>query len=196
MSIQVKGINDVLVLKMSDYTDIDCQLKDLETLLDQPLFNQEGFFPRAFFDFGCQKMKEEDLLKIIMLLQNKKKVLFDGISLPRKNHQLNIRRCQLRNGQEIFINEETLFLGVVNPGSFVYCYDNVYFLNKVKGNIVMMKEDIKIYGHAFENAQIVINQNSLHDLTTSALVSVYYKDEEIKVEKEDTYEQNNCDYIW
>ena len=53
MSIEVKGVNDVLVLKLSQDINIEGQLKELDTLLDQPLFNQEGFFPRAFFDFGC-----------------------------------------------------------------------------------------------------------------------------------------------
>ena len=195
MSIEVKGVNDVLVLKLSQDINIEGQLKELDTLLDQPLFNQEGFFPRAFFDLGCQKMEEEDLLKLIQLLKTKKKVLFDGITLPVEKHAIKMVHDQLRNGQEFFIYEETLFLGVVNPGSFVYCYENVYFLNKVKGTIVIMKEDVKIYGHSFEKAHIMINQLSLHNLTTLALVSVYYKDREIKVEKEDTYEDNSR-YIW
>lgn len=196
MSIQVKGINDVLVLKMSIEKDVNLQLKELETLLEEPLFNQEGFFPKAFFDFGCHEVSQNDLLRYVELLQRKKKILFEGVSIARQKHMLEVRHEKLRNGEEIFIEEETLFVGTVNPGSHVYCFENVYFLNKVKGTIVLMREDVRVFGHHFEKAQFVINQTSLHDLTTSALVSVYYKEEGLRVEKEDCYEQNNGSYIW
>ena len=129
-----------------------------------------------------------------MLLKAKKRVIFEGLSLPKKEHALSIQREQLRNGEEIYIENETLFLGTVNPGSYVYCHDNVYFLNTVKGTIIAMNENVKIYGHDFQKAQIIINQQSLHDLTTSALTSVYYKDNQIKAMKEDGYE-NDCHYI-
>lgn len=73
----------------------------------------------------------------------------------------------------------------MNTGSYVYCYQDVYFLNTVKGTIVAMNEDVKIYGHDFQKAQIIINQQCLHDLTTSALTSIYYKDNQIILAKEE-----------
>ena len=87
----------------------------------------------------------------------------------------------------MLIDYETLFLGIVNTGSYVYCYQDVYFLNTVKGTIVAMNEDVKIYGHDFQKAQIIINQQCLHDLTTSALTSIYYKDNQIILAKEEKY---------
>lgn len=195
MNIEVKGINDVLLMKLNQNCSFESILKELDMLLDQPIFQQEGFYPRAFFDFGCRVLEEKEIIELLTLLIEKKKVIFDGISIPYHRNQLMIQRQQLHNGDEIFIQNETLFLGVVNPGSFVYCNDNVYFLNTVKGTIVAMNEDVKIYGHDFQNAQIMINQKTLHDLTTSALTSVYYKDNEIKVVKEDSYEQNYCNHF-
>ena len=88
-----------------------------------------------------------------------------------------------------------MFLGIVNPGSYVYCYQNVYFLNTVKGTIVAMNEDVRIFGHDFQNAQIIINQQTLHDLTTSALTSVYYKDNQIILTKEENYVSNYSHYV-
>ena len=130
-----------------------------------------------------------------MLIKQKKKILFDGLSLPHVQNQLEIKRQQLRNGEELFIDKETLFLGTVNPGSYVYCYQNVYFLNTVKGTIVAMNEDVRIFGHDFQNAQIIINQQTLHDLTTSALTSVYYKDNQIILTKEENYVSNYSHYV-
>ncbi len=195
MNIEVKGMNEVLIMKVNQNCTFDVFLNDLNTLLDQPIFQQDGYYPRAFFDFGCRLLDNDELKSLILLLKTKKKVIFDGMSLPKRGHELDILREQLHNGEELFIHHETLFLGTVNPGSYVYCYDNVYFLNAVKGTIVAMNEDVKIYGHDFKNAQIIINQQSLHNLTTSALTSVYYKDNQIRTMKEDGYEQNYCGYI-
>lgn len=195
MNIEVKGINDVLVMKVQSECQFETVLDDLKKLLDQPIFQQDGYYPRAFFDFGCRQLKSDELSCLMDVLQSKKKVIFDGVSLPHTMNQLEVNHHQLRNGEEVYIYNETLFLGIVNPGSYVYCYADVYFLNVVKGTIIAMSEDVKIYGHDFRNAQIIINQESLHDLTSSALVSVYYKDSQIKVVKEDGYEQNYCNHI-
>ena len=194
MNIEVKGVNEILMMKVNPHCLVEEFLNDLNMLLDQPIFKQDGYYPRAYFDFGCRLLKDDELKSLIVLLKAKKRVIFEGLSLPKKEHALSIQREQLRNGEEIYIENETLFLGTVNPGSYVYCHDNVYFLNTVKGTIIAMNENVKIYGHDFQKAQIIINQQSLHDLTTSALTSVYYKDNQIKAMKEDGYE-NDCHYI-
>ena len=194
MNIEVKGGNEILMMKVNPHCLFEEVLNDLNMLLDQPIFKQDGYYPRAYFDFGCRLLKDDELKSLIVLLKAKKRVIFEGLSLPKKEHALSIQREQLRNGEEIYIENETLFLGTVNPGSYVYCHDNVYFLNTVKGTIIAMNENVKIYGHDFQKAQIIINQQSLHDLTTSALTSVYYKDNQIKAMKEDGYE-NDCHYI-
>lgn len=193
--IQVKGINGILVMKVNDDCSFAQFLEDLDQLLDQPLFLQEGYYPRAFFDFGCRVLSDDEMHQLITLLMKKERVLFDGMKLPSSQHHVCIKKEQLHNGEEIFIYDETLFLGTVNVGSYVYCYQNVYFLNTVKGTIIVMNEDVKIFGHDFCNAQIIINQQSLHDLTTSALTSVYYKDNQIILTKEENYVQNDSYYV-
>lgn len=195
MNVEVKGVNDILVMKVFNDCDFNLILNDIETLLDQPIFNQDGYYPRVFFDFGCRQLEDYEIKELITILYQKKKVIFDGISLPHIQNQLDVKREQLHNGEEVYIYNETLFLGVVNPGSYVYCYDNVYFLNVVKGTIIAMNENIKIFGHDFKNAQVIINHETIHDLTTSALTSVYYDKGNIQVVKEDGYEQNYCNYI-
>lgn len=73
MTIEVKGINDVLVLKCQEHISFDIVLNDLNKLLEQPIFQQEGYYPRAFFDFGCRQLAENDLKELIMLLNEKKR---------------------------------------------------------------------------------------------------------------------------
>lgn len=195
MNIEVKGVNGILIMKVNSTCSFETFLNDLDMLLEQPILKQDGYYPRAYFDFGCRQLKEDELKALILLLNEKQRVLFEGISLPESQNHLDIQRQQLHNGEEIFLQKETLFLGTVNPGSYVYCTDNVYFLNTVKGTIIAMNENVKIYGHDFQNAQIIINQHALQDLTTSTLTSVYYKDEQILYKKEDGYEQNYCNDI-
>lgn len=195
MNIEVKGINGILVMKVNENCTFQQFLDDLNQLLEQPLFQQEGYYPRAFFDFGCRVLANDEVHSLMDLLMRKEKVLFDGMTYHQQPHQVHIRKKQLHNGEEIIIDHETLFLGIVNPGSYVYCYQNVYFLNTVKGTIVAMNEDVRIFGHDFQNAQIIINQQTLHDLTTSALTSVYYKDNQIILTKEENYVSNYCHYV-
>lgn len=195
MNIEVKGINGILVMKVNENCTFQQFLDDLNQLLEQPLFQQEGYYPRAFFDFGCRVLANDEVHSLMDLLMQKEKVLFDGMTYHQQPHQVHIRKEQLHNGEEIIINHETLFLGIVNPGSYVYCYQNVYFLNTVKGTIVAMNEDVRIFGHDFQNAQIIINQQTLHDLTTSALTSVYYKDNQIILTKEENYVSNYSHYV-
>lgn len=195
MNIEVKGINGILVMKVQENCSFHQFLEDLNQLLGQSLFLQEGYYPRAFFDFGCRVLSDDEMEQFLFLLTNKERILFDGMTLPQQPHHIHMRKEQLHNGEEIFIDQETLFLGIVNPGSYVYCYQNVYFLDTVKGTIIAMNEDVKIFGHDFQNAQIIINQQTLHDLTTSALTSVYYKDNQIILAKEEKYVSNYCDYV-
>lgn len=195
MNIEVKGINGILVMKVNENCTFQQFLDDLNQLLEQPLFQQEGYYPRAFFDFGCRVLAIDEVHSLMDLLMQKEKVLFDGMTYHQQSHQVHIRKEQLHNGEEIIIDHETLFLGIVNPGSYVYCYQNVYFLNTVKGTIVAMNEDVRIFGHDFQNAQIIINQQTLHDLTTSALTSVYYKDNQIILTKEENYVSNYSHYV-
>ena len=54
MNIEVKGINGILVMKVNENCTFQQFLDDLNQLLEQPLFQQEGYYPRAFFDFGCR----------------------------------------------------------------------------------------------------------------------------------------------
>lgn len=191
MNIEVKGINDVLVMKCFPDVSFAVILDDLNKLLDQPIFQQDGYFPRAFFDFECRQISDNDLKRLIMLLYEKKKVLFGGIAMTQHYQSIEMYSEQVHNGDELYVNNETLFLGVVNTGGVIYCNKDVYFLNEVKGTIVALNGDVKIYGHQFTHAQIVINHKSIHDLTTSAFVSVYYNDNNIIFKEEDGYDKNH-----
>lgn len=195
MNIEVKGINDVLMMKMNKDCCFCDLLQDLDTLLDQPIFLQDGYYPKAFFDFDSRILSKNEMIDFLQLLKNKKRVLFDGMMCYQKQRHFDIIHQQIHNGEEIFIHHETLILGIVNPGSYVYCYDHVYFLNTVRGTIVMMNQNIKVFGHDFKHAHIIMNQYSLQDVTTSTLTSFYYRNHQIIMQKEDCYEQDNSYYI-
>ena len=44
MNIEVKGINGRLIMKVQENCSFDQFLEDLDQLLDQPLFIQEGYY--------------------------------------------------------------------------------------------------------------------------------------------------------
>ena len=61
MNIEVKGINGILVMKVNENCTFQQFLDDLNQLLEQPLFQQEGYYPRAFFDFGCRVLAIDEV---------------------------------------------------------------------------------------------------------------------------------------
>ena len=192
MSIQVKNINNILVVRCFDETDFQKYLDEIEKLLDLPLFNKECFYPKAFFDFGCRNLNENEFYKLLNLLKEKQKVIFCGINMDEKKKSIDMYSDILRNGDEVHIYNKTLFLSSLHNGSVVYCHDDVYFLNDVKGHIVLLHNDVKVYGHHFQNAKISIGDVALHNLTTSSFTSIYYKDHSIiSMFEEDEYDKNN-----
>lgn len=196
MNIQIKSMNDLLIIKCPQdilFSDI---ISDLSKLLDEPIFYHDRFIPKAFFDFGCRELQDDELKQLINLLLEKKKLLFHGITIKKEASTVEVFYDQVRNGEEVIVSERTLFLGTINEGVHIYCYHDVYFLNDVKGAIYLMDSQVKIYGHYFENAKIIINQGRFHNLTTSAFTSVYYKDNEIVCDEEEYYDKDHCFNFW
>ncbi|MCD7807900.1 MAG: hypothetical protein LUH02_01050, partial [Erysipelotrichaceae bacterium] len=81
MFIEVKGINNILLMKMNEKCSFEQILNELDMLLDKPIFASNGYYPRAYFDFGCRFLKEEEFYCLMKLLYSKKCILFNGISL-------------------------------------------------------------------------------------------------------------------
>ncbi len=187
MNIKVKSINGKLFLLMNENCLFQELLNDLDKLLDSSLFNKSDYYPKAFFDFKSRNVEENEMIELLNLLNKKQKIIFDGIVLD-DDQSVDIYSDKIRNGEEIYVYKKTLFLDVVNPGSFIYCFDDVYFLSKVKGTIVSYNNNIKICGHYFENANIYLCEQSMHNVTLFSLSTIYYKDNKIQVEREDSYE--------
>lgn len=49
MNIEVKGVNEILMMKVNPHCLFEEVLNDLNMLLDQPIFKQDGYYPRAYF---------------------------------------------------------------------------------------------------------------------------------------------------
>ena len=192
MSIEIKSINDILILKCSETDEFQNIINELEKLLDQPIFQQDGYYPKAFFDFQCRQLKNDEMNQLIELVIRKKKVLFEGVSLPQKIHQIEINKKTIRSGEEIHVYHETLFLGKINAGSYIYCYKDAYFLNEVRGKIMTLHHNVKIYGHHFTNAQIVMNNKVLHDVSTRTLTTFFDDGQDIRfIKEEQNYGENH-----
>ena len=95
MNIEVKGINDILVMKCNENVCFDEILKDFNELLEQPIFNQDSYYPRAFFDFGCRQLQNNELKELIKIISEKKKILFEGISIPRNYQHIHMNKEQI-----------------------------------------------------------------------------------------------------
>ena len=73
MYILVKNLNSRLIFVMNDEVQFNILLDELKSLLKQSFFKKEDYYPKAFFDFQCRILKEDEILANGM---NLRKILF------------------------------------------------------------------------------------------------------------------------
>lgn len=195
MNIKIKTYDGKLLFSMNDMCLYDELLNDLNKLLESSLFNKRDYYPKAFFDFKSRILNENDIILLLEVLNKNKKVIFNGMNFVTKQY-IDIYNKKVRNGESIYVNHKTLFTEIINPGATIYCNDDVYLLNKVKGHIVSYNDKVKIYASCFESGSITICSDIMHNVTFSTLNTVYYKDDKIHYRKENVDEQDNSDYFW
>ena len=67
MYILVKNLNSRLIFVMNDEVQFNILLDELKSLLKQSFFKKEDYYPKAFFDFQCRILKEDEKLVRIFL---------------------------------------------------------------------------------------------------------------------------------
>lgn len=191
MNIEVKGINEILVLKCREDVAFSDVFNDLHKLLDQPFFNQDGFYPRAFFDFGCRVMQDHEITDLINFLSQTKKILFEGMNTIPSYQHIHLNKEDVYNGEEICVTKPTLFLGTIHSDAYIYCYEDVYFLNQMSGHLIVMNEHAKIYGNV--TIHDILKNQKLKQNTTSFALKKRYDNKQIDTcMREEYYDKDYC----
>ena len=185
MYIKVKGVNDRLVFVMDDQTEFKNLIVELESLLEKPIFKNDEFFPKAFFDFKSRILKQNEVDALLDLLFEKQVVVFDGIPLPEENSKVKIKVINrtIHAGEVIHVTQDTLIIGHINAGAIVYFTGKLYVLGKIRGLVEGNGKDSQISGQCFLNAHIRINGVSRQDYTSLELTMLYYRDNDIYLDK-------------
>lgn len=187
MHIKVKGVNDYLVFMMDEQINFKDLMQELEGLLEKPMFQNSGYFPKTFFDFKGRFISEFEVQTLIELILKKQVVLFGGISpLPKhqKNKLLMISRT-IHAGEHIILNQDTLITGHINAGGIVTFSGKLYVLGKISGMVEGLNEYSTVSGQCFKHAHVRINGISRHDVTSFTLSVFYYRNKEICLNKEE-----------
>lgn len=195
MNIKIKRYDGKFLFLMNDECLYKELLDDLEKFLESSLFEKSDYYPKAFFDFKSRFLNENDIISLLKVLNEKRKVIFNGFK-SGDNQIVDIYSHKVRNGDCVHVFNKTLFLEKINPGATIYCLDDIYFLNSVKGHIISYNDQVKICGHCFENAMITICGKVLQEVTFFELTSVYYKDNQLCIRKENNDEQDYCRNFW
>ena len=171
MHIKVKGVSGHLVFVLDDSQEFNNLIKELESLLDSPLFKSNGFYPKALLD----------------LLFEKQVLLFDGINMIKKEpkNKIKIINKTIHSGEVLKIDQDALIIGQINPGAIVRFSGKLYVMGRVSGFVEGMTPNSRISGQCFKNAHIRINGVSRQSYTSFELTMLYYKDSEIFLDKGD-----------
>ena len=187
MHIKVKGINGHLVFVFDDGQEFNSLISELKSLLESPLLKSDGYYPKAFFDFKSRILSIHELSKLLELLFEKQVLLFDGINMIKKEHKNKIKVIEetIHSGEVLELDQDTLIIGQINPGAIVRFSGKLYVMGKVCGFVEGMNADSKISGQCFKNAHVRINGVSRQNYTSFELTMLYYKDNEIFLDKGD-----------
>ena len=168
MYILVKNLNGRLIFIMDNEVDFEVLLNELKGLLVQSFFKKKDYYPKAFFDLKGRILENDEILQFFGVLVECKSLLFGGFI-----------------GEKIEIYEDTLITGKINPGAIVQVYAKLYVMQGVFGIIEVQSEEACISSQRFKNATIRFFGKSIHHFTTFEMSLVYYKDNDIVVEKGD-----------
>lgn len=185
MHIKVKGLNDHLIFVFDDQEKFENLMEELTSLLEKPMFNNKEFFPKAFFDFKSRILRDEELGRLLDILFEKQVVLFDGINTIEINKKSKIKVINrtIHAGEILKVTQDTLIIGHINAGAIVKFTGKLYVLGKVRGMVEGIGEDCQVSGQYFKNAHIRINNVSRHDYTSYELTMLYYRDNDIYLDK-------------
>ncbi|MBM6929879.1 hypothetical protein H5999_02205 [[Clostridium] spiroforme] len=188
MYILVKNYNGRLIFICDDQIQFDRLLNELTSLLKKSFFKHKDFFPKAFFDFKSRIISEEDMLALFRCLIETKCIIFGGFVKEPKNEDKKIKviNGSIHGGEVLYIDEDTLITGAVNPGAIIYLKARLYILKEVYGTIEGIHETAQIYSKYFKNATIRFFGKSIHNFTSFTMSVLYYKDNEIVCDKEES----------
>ena len=161
MYILVKNLNGRLIFIMDNEVDFEVLLSELKGLLVQSFFKKKDYYPKAFFDLKGRILENEEKKELRMI------------------------DASIHAGEKIEIYEDTLITGKINPGAIVQVYAKLYVMQGVFGIIEGQSEEACISSQRFKNATIRFFGKSIHHFTTFEMSLVYYKDNDIVVEKGD-----------
>jgi septum site-determining protein MinC len=185
MRIKIKSLNNRLIFVFDENETFNNLMLDLESLLEKPIFHNDGFFPKAFFDFKSRILTTLELESIFDLLFRKQVVLFDGISGIKKEGKDKIKVIErtIHAGEVIHLYQDALIIGHINAGAVVTFSNTLYVLGDIRGMVEGSNKDSRISGKSFKNAHIRINGVSRHDYTSLELTMFYYRDNDIYLDK-------------
>lgn len=185
MLIKVKGVNDQLVFMMDEHAKFHKLMDELESLLEKPMFQNSGYFPKAFFDFKGRFISDFEIKELLHILFKKQVVVFDGIAPiqpPSSSKMLVIQRT-IHAGEHLILDQDALITGHINPGGIVTFTNKLYVLGKVSGMVEGLNSYSSVNGQCFDHAHVRINGTSRHDVTSFELSVLYYRDSKIYLDK-------------
>lgn len=105
----------------------------------------------------------------------------------KKEHQNKIKVINktIHSGEVLEINQDTLIIGQINPGAIVRFTGKLYVMGRVSGLVEGLNARSKVSGLYFKDAHIRINGISRQNYTSYELTMLYYKDNEIFLDKGD-----------
>lgn len=171
MKIQVKGINDHLLFVVDEGITEAEILEGISNWIKNPMLSKEGYFIRAYFDFGKRPLSHRFISTLLDILTASQQVIFCGFNqFDQVKTEMVHLSMTIRNGQVVEANEDVVFDGKINPGGYLKVKGNVYALGEVRGVIEVCGENVHISATHLENAILCINEKRLEHVSTRTLM--------------------------
>ena len=145
MYILVKNLNSRLIFVMNDEVQFNILLDELKSLLKQSFFKKEDYYPKAFFDFQCRILKEDEILAFFKVLVECQSLLFGGFVEKKTQKEQEIRMIErsIHGGEVIEINNSQASISsqVFKDATLRFFKKTIHHFTTFEMSLVYYKDD-------------------------------------------------------
>ncbi|MCL0312359.1 cell division inhibitor [Apilactobacillus sp. TMW 2.2459] len=169
----LKGNNEGYEIVINDKFSINDIISDLKILIDKISFNNSSMKKnlRININSGLRILSDDEKRKIRKLTNNYENILIGKfisktITLNEANEMIKENSVKMldkviRNGQDVFIDGDVLFLGKIHKGGKLISSGNIYLMGYSNGVVQAgfpNNEDKIIIGNVFKSQQVRVGE--------------------------------------
>jgi hypothetical protein len=197
-----KNIGGKVVIFVDQTMSFDSFIESFTSRLDKLYIKDELLKTNVILDISNIELDAKRILRIFDALSTNSSIFIDRILYKKKiNKNIILHEGNVRAGEIILFNNNTLLIGNINRGAKVIATGNLYVIGKASGNVELKGINNKLTCSSLDNLYIKIC--SFEKKFEGVIDNIIIRVEEGKLIEENfmdgrdkIYGKSNSCYIW